>query len=85
MLPAARGRLQEQVEAAAALPSEAAVSRSTWGRGEVGGRDEVLKAFGLTVADRPSVLELGRQAIPRASVASEDPDFEEDSEEEGLL
>ena len=44
-----------------------------------GGKDEVLRAFGLTVEDRQQVLELGRQAIQRASAASEDPDFEEGS------
>ena len=83
MLPEARGHLQAQADAAgfpAAAAAEPALSRSTWGRGEVGGKDEVLRAFGLTAEDRQEVLELGRQAIQRASGASDDPDFEEGSD-----
>ena len=85
VLPAARDALQEQVSALPAPSLAPAPSRSTWVRGDVGGRDEVLRAFGLVAGDRSRAHELGRHAIQRASADSEDPDFEEGSEEEGLF
>ena len=85
VLPAARDALQEQVSALPGPSLEPAPSRSTWGRGDVGGREEVLRAFGLVADDRPRVQELGRQAIQRASADSEDPDSAEGSEKEGLF
>ena len=82
VLPAARGALQEQA-AARPAPSQGTQaekperSHAVWGSGDLGGRSEILRAFGLWESDIETVRDMGRQALARAAADSANPDDSE--------
>jgi len=83
VLPAARGALQEQASARPAPSPEAPAgkperSHAAWGIGDLGGRSEVMRAYGLWESDIEAVRTMGRQALARAAANPEASEGESD-------
>ena len=68
MLPATRSSLAEAEPSLPPEPQPTAPSVGAsggWGRADMGGRAEVLKAFGLWEGELEQVRDLGRSALQR--------------------